>query len=97
MPIVLAWMKLRFGLISPELPFSLPLFGYQPSMVFWFILFYIPLRMFSNKTITRWQLRRGWAQAQTQDLGAQGSPAEAQTEGQAEAENQTGTPKVDKP
>ena len=31
-PIVLAWMKLRFGLISPELPFSLPLFGNQPSM-----------------------------------------------------------------
>lgn len=38
-PIVLAWMKLRFGLVSPELPFSLPLFGNQPSMVFWFILF----------------------------------------------------------
>ena len=96
-PIMLAWMKLRFGLISPELPFSLPLFGNQPSMVFWFILFYIPLRMFSNKTITRWQLRRGGAQGQTQDLGAPGSPAEAQTEGQAEAEKQTGTLKVDKP
>ena len=45
----------------------------------------------------RWQLRRGGAQGQTQDLGAPGSPAEAQSEGRAEAENQTETPKVDKP
>jgi hypothetical protein len=53
-PIVLAWMQMRFGLVSPELPFALPLFGNQPSMVFWFILFYIPLRMYSSKAITRW-------------------------------------------
>ena len=62
-PIVLAWMKLRFGMITPELPFALPLFGNQPGMVFWFILFYIPLRMFSNRTITRWQQRRAAARA----------------------------------
>lgn len=86
-PIVLAWMKLRFGLISPELPFSLPLFGNQPSMVFWFILFYIPLRMFSNKTITRWQLHRAEAQAH----------AFAPAEGHAEAENQAEVHKADKP
>ena len=86
-PIVLAWMKLRFGLISPELPFSLPLFGNQPSMVFWFILFYIPLRMFSNKTITRWQLLRAEAQAH----------AFAPAEGHAEAENQAEAHKADKP
>ncbi len=63
-PIVLAWMQLRFGSISPELPFALPIFGNQPSMVFWFILFYIPLRMFSSKTITRLQLRRAAAKAE---------------------------------
>ena len=63
-PIVFAWMQLRFGSISPELPFTLPFFGNQPSMVFWFILFYIPLRMFSSKTITRWQLRRAAAKAE---------------------------------
>ena len=88
-PIVLAWMKLRFGLISPELPFSLPLFGNQPSMVFWFILFYIPLRMFSNKTITRWQLQRAEAQAQTQAFAA--------PEANVEADGQPAAPKVDKP
>ena len=88
-PIVLAWMKLRFGLISPELPFALPLFGNQPSMVFWFILFYIPLRMFSNKTITRWQLRWGEAQGQTQAFAA--------PEAKVEADGQPAAPKVDKP
>ena len=63
-PIMLAWMQLRFGSISPELPFDLPLFGNQPSMVFWFILFYIPLRMFSNKMLTRWLLRRAASHAE---------------------------------
>ena len=50
-PIALAWMQMRFGLVSPELPFALPLFGNKPGMVFWFILFYIPLRMCSTKTL----------------------------------------------
>ena len=57
-PIVLAWMKLRFGLISPELPFSLPLFGNQPGMVFWFLLYYIPLRMYFSKVCRKLQLRK---------------------------------------
>ena len=90
-------MKLRFGLISPELPFSLPLFGNQPSMVFWFILFYIPLRMFSNKTITRWQLRRGEALGQTQAFDAPVAHSDAQPEARAETENQAEIHKVDKP
>ena len=106
-PIVLAWMKLRFGLISPELPFSLPLFGNQPSMVFWFILFYIPLRMFSNKTITRWQLRRGGAQALAPEAPIRssevspetvpGTLSDAKLTTQPEAESQPATSKVDKP
>lgn len=52
-PIMLAWMHLRFGMVSPVLPFALPLFGNQPSMVFWFVVFYIPLRMYSSRGITR--------------------------------------------
>jgi len=95
-PIVLAWMKLRFGLISPELPFSLPLFGNQPSMVFWFILFYIPLRMFSNRTITRWQLGRAAAPAQTQ-VFAPVAPAENPATTQPQAETQAEPRNVDKP
>ena len=90
-PIMLAWMKLRFGLISPELPFSLPLFGNQPSMVFWFILFYIPLRMFCNKNITRWQLRRAEAQQHNQ------AAPQAESATQPETSNQAQAPKVDKP
>lgn len=98
-PIMLAWMKLRFGLISPELPFSLPLFGNQPSMVFWYILFYIPLRMFSNKTITRWQLRRAEAQGQASDT-PEATPVvspEVSPAIHADAENQPVAHTVDKP
>lgn len=98
-PIVLAWMKLRFGLISPELPFSLPLFGNQPGMVFWFILFYIPLRMFSNKTITRWQLRRADAQPQTQPFATAEASASSESgaENSSGAESQSNVQKADKP
>ena len=98
-PIVLAWMKLRFGLVSPELPFSLPLFGNQPSMVFWFILFYIPLRMFSNKTITRLQLRRDEAQGNAPDTFeiSPKAPCESSQASHAEADSQPTPNKVDKP
>ena len=98
-PIVLAWMKLRFGLVSPELPFSLPLFGNQPSMVFWFILFYIPLRMFSNKTITRWQLRRAEAQGNAPDTFeiSPKAPCESSQASHAEADSQPTPSKMDKP
>lgn len=98
-PIVLAWMKLRFGLVSPELPFSLPLFGNQPSMVFWFILFYIPLRMFSNKTITRWLLRRAEAQGKAPDTFeiSPKAPCESSQASHAEADSQPTPNKVDKP
>ena len=98
-PIVLAWMKLRFGLVSPELPISLPLFGNQPSMVFWFILFYIPLRMFSNKTITRWQLRRAEAQGNAPDTFeiSPKAPCESSQASHAEADSQPTPSKMDKP
>ena len=48
-PLTLAWMQLRFGEVSPVLPFSLPLFGNKPGMVFWFLILYIPLRMLSTR------------------------------------------------
>ena len=102
-PIMLAWMKLRFGLLSPELPFSLPLFGNQPSMVFWFILFYIPLRMFSNKTITRWQLRRAEAQGQASDKFEISPKASSEVSSEAsagvcpEADSPPAPSKADKP
>lgn len=48
-PIALAWMALRFQEIGPTLPFSLPLLGKSPGMVFWFLLCYIPLRMLCNR------------------------------------------------
>ena len=57
-PIVFAWMQLRFGLLSPVLPFDLPLFGNQPGMVFWFLLYYIPLRMYFSKVWRKLQLRK---------------------------------------
>lgn len=98
-PIMLAWMQLRFGTISPELPFSLPLFGNQPSMVFWFILFYIPLRMFSTKTITRWQLRSGAAPLETQTVNSTeaNAGAEPQAQPQAPVQPQAQAHKVDAP
>ena len=98
-PIMLAWMQLRFGTVSPELPFSLPLFGNQPSMVFWFILFYIPLRMFSTKTITRWQLRSGAAPLETQIVNSPeaNAGAEPQALPQAQAQPQAPAHKVDAP
>ena len=92
-PIMLAWMQLRFGMISPELPFSLPLFGNQPSMVFWFILFYIPLRMFSTKTIMRWQLRSGAAPLGTQTVNS----LEANAGAEPQAQQQAQAHKVDAP
>ena len=87
------------GLVSPELPFSLPLFGNQPSMVFWFILFYIPLRMFSNKTITRWLLRRAEAQGKAPDTFeiSPKAPCESSQASHAEADSQPTPNKVDKP
>ena len=57
-PIVFAWMQLRFGLLSPVLPFNLPLFGNQPGMVFWFLMYYIPLRMYFSKVWRKLQLRK---------------------------------------
>jgi len=69
-PIMLAWMQMRFGMVSPVLPFSLPLFGNQPSMVFWFVILYIPLRMYSSRGITRWQQRHGVAPQQDAAPGA---------------------------
>lgn len=44
-PFMLAWMQMRFGAASLELPFALPLLGDKPSFVFWFLLCYIPLRV----------------------------------------------------
>lgn len=85
-PIMLAWMQLRFGTVSPELPFSLPLFGNQPSMVFWFILFYIPLRMYSNKAITRWQLRNGAGPSEALTVSSPDANAAAEPEGQPQAQ-----------
>ena len=55
-PLILAWMQLRFGETSPVLPFSLPLFGNKPGMVFWFLILYIPLRMLCTRVWRR--LRR---------------------------------------
>ena len=57
-PIIFAWMHLRFGDLSPVLPFNLPLFGNQPGMVFWFILYYIPLRMYFSRVWRKLQLRK---------------------------------------
>lgn len=50
-PLVLAWMQLRFLEASPALPFALPLFGEQPGYVFWFILCYIPARMLLGRCL----------------------------------------------
>ncbi|WP_300717962.1 hypothetical protein [uncultured Desulfovibrio sp.] len=44
-PLALAWMQARFGLIGPSLPFSLPLLGAEPGFVFWFVAAYIPWRI----------------------------------------------------
>lgn len=52
-PLALAWMQLRFGETSPVLPFSLPLLGSRPGFVFWFLLFYIPLRMLLTRLMAR--------------------------------------------
>ena len=57
-PIMFAWVKLRFGLLSPVLPFELPLFGNQPGMIFWFLLWYIPLRMYFSRVWRKLQLRK---------------------------------------
>lgn len=48
-PMALAWMGLRFQDVAPSLSFSLPLFGQNPSMLFWFLLCYIPLRMLCSR------------------------------------------------
>jgi len=48
-PIAFAWMGLRFHEIAPTLPFSLPLLGKNPDMIFWFLLCYIPLRMLGSR------------------------------------------------
>lgn len=50
-PFALAWMQWRFGSVSPELPFSLPGLGAQPGVVFWFLLWYIPLRMLCGRLL----------------------------------------------
>ena len=57
-PIMFAWVKLRFGLLSPVLPFELPLFGNQPGMIFWFLLWYIPLRLYFSRVWRKLQLRK---------------------------------------
>lgn len=48
-PMALAWMGLRFQDIALSLPFALPLLGKNPSMLFWFLLCYIPLRMLCTR------------------------------------------------
>lgn len=52
-PLALAWMQTRFGEAAPDLPFALPLLGSRPGYVFWFLLCYIPLRMFLTRLLHR--------------------------------------------
>lgn len=51
-----------------------------------FILFYIPLRMFSTKTITRWQLRSGAAPLETQTVNSTEANAGAELQAQPQAQ-----------
>lgn len=56
LPFALAWMDMRFAGATPELPWDAPLIGQQPSIVFWFLLLYIPLRI----TYANVMSRTGW-------------------------------------
>lgn len=53
LPFALAWMQLRFGQATPVLPWSLPLLGKTPGIVFYFLLLYIPIRVFYSKVMAR--------------------------------------------
>lgn len=49
-PFALAWFTMRFGSAElPSLPFSLPVMGDKPSLLFWFLVLYIPARLFVGK------------------------------------------------
>lgn len=60
-PLILAWMHLRFGPVAPNLPFSLPFLGNNANVIFWFLLCYIPLRVAHTAllhrlfTLLRWR------------------------------------------
>lgn len=61
LPFALAWMQLRFGQATPSLPWALPLLGKTPGLVFYFLLLYIPLRVFYSKIMIRLFSGGGWA------------------------------------
>ena len=45
LPFAMGWMSDRFSGATPILPWDVPIIGAQPSITFWFLLLYIPVRI----------------------------------------------------
>lgn len=54
LPFALGWMDGRFNGATPTLPWDVWLIGQQPTVVFWFLFLYIPLRMVYAGYMSRW-------------------------------------------
>lgn len=45
LPFAMGWMSDRFSGVTPILPWDVPIIGAQPTVTFWFLLLYIPIRI----------------------------------------------------
>lgn len=52
-PFTLSWMESRFFGVTPVLPWDVFIIGMQPSVIFWFLLLYIPSRMTYSAILNR--------------------------------------------
>lgn len=51
LPFAIGWMDFRFTNATPSLPWDIPIIGQQPTVVFWFLLLYIPMRIVYGKCV----------------------------------------------
>lgn len=69
LPFAMGWMSDRFSGATPAFPWDVPIIGAQPSVTFWFLLLYIPVRIAYAKGRALYHRRKALKARETGDVG----------------------------